>query len=150
MTLEEAIQSTGFNSQAHKAAINVMYVAYMVKTQVSLALKAFNLTPEQYNVLRILKGKHPDAMCVKDIAGRMIERNSNVPRIIDRLEAKFLVSRHQSDTDRRETIIEITESGLDLLEKAYPVMVSSNAGLSSMSEADLKQLNHLLDRYLNT
>jgi len=82
----------------------------------SRELKEYGLTHEQYNVLRILKGKHPEQICVKEIACRMIEKNSNVPRIIDRLEIKKLVRRTSSDSDKRETVIVLTQAGLNILQ----------------------------------
>ena len=148
MTVEEAIQTASFESPAHKAAINIMYVAYRVKTYVSGQLKGFGLTPEQYNVLRILKGKHPAAMCVRDIGSRMIERSSNVPRIIDRLEQKQWVLRQQSGTDRRETIVQLTPSALELLQNIKPIMDEAHGQMSKMSPQDLVLLNSLLDNYL--
>jgi len=125
-----------------------MYTAYQVKIRISKVLKDYGLTPEQYNVLRILKGKYPEQMCVKDIAERMIERSSNVPRIIDRLEVKKLVKRSQSGADRRETVIILAQAGINLLEAVTPELEKSHNQVSDMDEAEVKQLNDLLDRYL--
>ena len=85
MKLEQAIQSNKFKNEVHKAGLNILYTAWWLKTVMSRELKEFGLTHEQYNVLRILKGKYPEQMCVRDIACRMIEKSYNVPRIIDRL-----------------------------------------------------------------
>jgi DNA-binding MarR family transcriptional regulator len=148
MNVQEAIKSSGFKNEKQKAAINIMYTAYEVKTRISRVLKDYGLTPEQYNVLRILKGKYPDQMCVKDVAQRMIERSSNVPRIVDRLEVKKLVKRSQSGSDRRETVMVLTQAGINLLETLSPVLEASNDKISTMSETELGQLNSLLDRYL--
>ncbi|BAV09376.1 DNA-binding transcriptional regulator, MarR family [Filimonas lacunae] len=130
-----------------KAAINIMYTAYHVKCSVSDALKAYGLTPEQYNVLRILKGKYPDQMCVRDIAGRMIERSSNVPRIIDRLELKKLVIRSTSAEDKRETVITLTQTGIDMLESVNEIMEETNNNVCHLNDDELLLLNDLLDRY---
>lgn len=130
-----------------KAAINIMYTAYQVKCSVSDALKEYGLTAEQYNVLRILKGKYPDQMCVKDIAGRMIERSSNVPRIIDRLELKKLVQRSTSAEDKRETVITLTQAGIDMLGMVNGVIEDANDKVCHLNEEELVQLNDLLDRY---
>lgn len=116
MKLEEAIKSNKFRNNAHKAALNILYTAWWLKTVMSRELKAYGLTHEQYNVLRILKGKHPEQICVREIACRMIEKNSNVPRIIDRLETKKLVKRVTSDTDKRETKIVLTQAGINILQ----------------------------------
>jgi len=114
--LEEAIKSNKFKNEVHKAALNILYTAWWLKTIMSKELKEYGLTHEQYNVLRILKGRHPEQICVKEIACRMIERSSNVPRIIDRLETKKLVKRASSDTDKRETVIVLTPAGINILE----------------------------------
>ena len=116
MKLEEAIKSSKFRNEVHKAGLNILYTAWWLKTMMSRELKEYGLTHEQYNVLRILKGKHPEQICVKEIACRMIEKNSNVPRIIDRLEAKKLVRRTSSDTDKRETVIVLTQAGINILQ----------------------------------
>jgi DNA-binding MarR family transcriptional regulator len=116
MKLEQAIKSSKFRNEVHKAGLNILYTAWWLKTMMSRELKEYGLTHEQYNVLRILKGKHPEQICVKEIACRMIEKSSNVPRIIDRLEAKKLVRRTSSDTDKRETVIVLTQAGLNILQ----------------------------------
>jgi DNA-binding MarR family transcriptional regulator len=145
--LETAIQTKGFKNQKVKAVLNIMYTAYQVRCSVSDALKAYGLTPEQYNVLRILKGKHPEQMCVRDIAGRMLERSSNVPRIIDRLEVKKLVKRSSSAEDKRETVVILTQAGINMLETVNVVVDESNEQICKLSDEDLEQLNDLLDRF---
>lgn len=116
MKLEQAIKSSKFRNESHKAALNILYTAWWLKTIMSKELKEYGVTHEQFNVLRILKGKHPEKICVKEIACRMIEKNSNVPRIIDRLETKKLVKRITSDSDKRETVIVVTQAGLNILQ----------------------------------
>ena len=146
MKLEQAIQTQGFKSEKQKAVVNLMYTAYIVKTEISNALKAYGLTPEQYNVLRILKGKYPEQMCVRDIAGRLIERSSNVPRIIDRLEVKKLVKRNTSASDKRETVIILTQAGINMLDSANPAIEKAHNS-SKLSNEEFIQLNALLDRF---
>ncbi|MBI2284315.1 MAG: MarR family transcriptional regulator [Bacteroidetes bacterium] len=146
MKLEQAIQSTKFKNEVHKAGLNILYTAWWLKTQMSKELKEFGLTHEQYNVLRILKGKYPDQMCVRDIACRMIEKNSNVPRIIDRLEIKKLVKRATSAIDKRETVITLTQGGIALLE-ASTVSVNRTMDASMViNEQDAVALNILLEK----
>ncbi len=145
--LEEALKTDKFSSQNQKAVLNILYTAWWLKTIVSAELKRVGITHEQYNVLRILKGKHPQQMCVRDIAGRMIERSSNVPRIIDRLVAKTLVNRCTSDTDKRETAITLTSSGIDILRSATQKMNSLFKNLITVSENESEQLNTLLEKY---
>lgn len=125
-----------------------MYAAWFLKTTISNELKPLGLTHEQYNVLRILKGAHPTAICNKDIAGRMIEKGSNVPRIIDRLEAKKLVKRFASDEDRRETLIAISEEGMKMLQIATAAVTRTVNKQLSLSEPQCAELNNLLSGFL--
>ena len=96
MKLEDVLKTNKFNDEVHKATLNILYTSYWMRDNVSSTMKEIGITSEQFNILRILKGKHPEAMCVKDIASRMIEKSSNVPRILDRLVAKELVMRTTS------------------------------------------------------
>lgn len=144
--LEQAIQSTKFKNEVHKAGLNILYTAWWLKTVTSKELKEFGLTHEQYNVLRILKGKYPDQMCVRDIACRMIEKNSNVPRIIDRLELKKMVKRSTSAVDKRETVITLTQSGITILDATTAMVNKVIDGVLSISETDALALNQLLEK----
>ncbi|MBC7722239.1 MAG: MarR family transcriptional regulator [Pedobacter sp.] len=146
MKLEQAIQSTNFKSEVQKAILNVLYTAWWLKSIGSKELKEFGLTHEQYNVLRILKGKHPDQMCVRDIACRMIEKNSNVPRIIDRLEIKKLVKRSTSLEDKRETVITLTKGGITMLEVSTIAIEDRHLSEISITESDAIILNTLLEK----
>lgn len=145
--LEEALQTNKFPSQKQKASLNVLYTAWWLKSIISKELKAVGITHEQYNVMRILKGKHPEKMCVKDIGNRMIEKNSNVPRIIDRLVAKKYVTRTNSTIDKRETVNTLTASGINLLENATILMEAKLKKVISLSEEEAKQLNNILENY---
>jgi DNA-binding MarR family transcriptional regulator len=143
--LEEAIKTSKFSSEKQKAGLNILYTAWWLKTLISRELKVFGLTHEQYNVLRILKGKHPEKMCVRDIGGRMIERSSNVPRIIDRLVAKKLVDRCNSDVDKRETVITLTNDGINILTDSNKKVNSLFTGSVLLKEEDATQLNLILE-----
>ena len=147
MKLEEALQMNTFPSQKQKAGLNLLYTAWWLKSLISKELKEVGITHEQYNVLRILKGKHPEKMCVKDIGCRMIERSSNVPRIIDRLVAKKYVSRTNSMLDKRETVNTLTASGITILQNATLIMEARLKKIIALSEQEAKQLNELLEMY---
>lgn len=144
--LEEALKTVKFSSHKHKASLNLLYTAWWLKTQVSRELKTFDLTHEQFNVLRILKGKHPEAMCVKDVASRMIERNSNVPRIVDRLVAKKFVERSTSQTDKRETQIKLIRGGIEILAVASLKVNNLFSVSVPIEEDEAIQLNMLLEK----
>ncbi len=143
--LEQAIKSNKFRNEMHKAGLNILYTAWWLKTIMSKELKEYGLTHEQYNVLRILKGQHPEQVCVREIAGRMIEKNSNVPRIIDRLETKKLVKRIVSSADRRETLIVITPAGLNILEHSTDRINKMTDKTIHITEAQAKTLNDILE-----
>lgn len=149
MKLEEAIQTQTFSSEKQKAVLNLMYTTYIIKTRITTLLKNIDLTMEQYNVLRILKGKYPQCMCIKDIAGRMIERSSNVPRIADRLVAKKFIKRYQSEEDKRHTSLMLTEKGLSVLQQSLAEIDKIDHDLSFLSDHEAEQLNFLLEK-INT
>ena len=146
MKLEQAIKSTKFKSESQKAVLHILYTAWWLKTLMTKELKKFGLTHEQYNVLRILKGKHPEQMCVRDIASRMIEKSSNVPRIIDRLELKKLVERNTSQLDKRETVITITERGIEVLAASTAMIEKKSESNFVLEEEEAKVLNALLEK----
>ena len=135
-----------FKDETHKAGLNILYTAWWLKTLMSRELKNFGLTHEQYNVLRILKGKSPDEMCVKDIAGRMIEKSSNVPRIIDRLVLKKLVKRTTDLNDKRHTVMALTAAGTNILELSTQRINQVFEQTILMDEASATQLNDLLEQ----
>ena len=145
MKLEEAIKTNKFSSQKQKAGLNILYTAWWLKTILSRELKTVGLTHEQYNVLRILKGKNPEEMCVRDIGSRMIERSSNIPRIIDRLVIKKFVDRASSDIDRRETVIRLTKDGMHILTLANQKVNSVFESSVSLGEVESEKINQLLE-----
>jgi DNA-binding MarR family transcriptional regulator len=148
VNLEQATKTSGFKTQRQKAVVNLMFQAYQVKSRIAQVLKNYALTPEQYNVLRILRGSHPNALCVKEIGSRLIERNSNVPRIADRLEIKKLVKRSVSAEDRRETLMNITPAGLNLLDVANQELEQFQGRLVNLTEEQAANLNQLLEAML--
>lgn len=147
VNLETAIKSSTFATEKQKSGLNILYTAWWLKSNISKQLKENGLTHEQYNVLRILNGKHPVRMCVRDIATRMIEKSSNVPRIIDRLEAKKLVERTTSEVDKRETVMAVTPLGLKTLSAATSRVNILFESLVTMNETDASILNNLLEKY---
>ena len=147
MKLQEAIKTEKFRNARHMAMLNILYTAYWLKTHNNAALKNYDLTSEQYNVLRILRGKHPEPMCVKDIGSRMLEKSSNVPRIIDRLVAKNFVERSNSQEDKRETIITVTDVGLKILEQSTKALDKVAEKIIGLDDAEALALNEQLEKF---
>lgn len=150
MKLEQAIKSSKFKNEVHKAGLNILYTAWWLKTLMSKELKEYGLTHEQYNVLRILKGKYPEQICVKEIACRMIEKNSNIPRIIDRLETKKLVKRTASDSDKRETVIVLTPAGINILQHSTDRINKLMDKTILLDEQNAVALNNILEELRKT
>ncbi len=145
-SLEEEIKQSKFQSEQIKANLNVLFTANWLYNKISENLKPFNLTHEQFNVLRILKGSHPMHLCQKDVLSRMIAPNSNVTLIIKKLIAKQLVKVSQSEMDKREYQISITESGINLLAEVEAGFKQLKYPLNKLSTSEAFHLNALLDK----
>jgi hypothetical protein len=145
-SLEQEIQQTHFASEHIKATINVLFTANWLQNKISAKLKPFNLTHEQFNVLRILRGSHPKSMCQKDILSRMIAPNSNVTLIINKLIDKSLVNVEMSEKDKRAYNINITKEGLTLLKSLDKELNSLSDVATTLSISEAFHLNALLDK----
>lgn len=150
MKLEDVLKTTRFNDEVHKATLNILYTSYWMRDNMSAVMKDIGITSEQFNILRILKGKYPEAMCVKDIGSRMIEKSSNVPRILDRLVAKELVMRTTSKEDKRETIISLTDTGMQTLQRANEALATINKQTIGINNEEAAILNQLLEKLRKT
>lgn len=145
-SLEQEIQQARFDSEHLKANLNVLYTANWLYNKISANLKPFNVTHEQFNVLRILKGSHPRSMCQKDIKGRMIAPNSNVTLIIKKLIDKHLVQVEQALHDKREYQINITEAGMKLLDDIAKKIQRDDNRYNNLTVSEAFHLNALLDK----
>jgi len=146
MKLEEEIKQKKFSSEKHKAVINLMYTGNWVYSINKSILKNFNLSPEQYNVLRILRGQYPNPSSVLLLNERMLDKMSNVSRIVEKLRIKNLLIREECPTDRRQVDITITEDGLELLQEIDEQTQITEEALSNLTEKEATQLNKLLDK----
>ncbi len=145
MKLEDEIKSE-FRDDYHKALVNLYYTNNVIGEQFFKILKEFGLAVPQYNVLRILRGQAPDAVSIGFIKDRMLERNSDVSRIVDRLYKKKLVERKENESDRRQKDVQITKKGSDLLGKMTGCEEQEDANLAKLSKKEVKLLNDLLDK----
>jgi DNA-binding MarR family transcriptional regulator len=117
MRIEEEIQSTKFEDNYHKAVINITYTDGWLSNVIRPHFEKFNLTQQQFNILRILRGQYPNPATVNLLKCRMIDKMSDASRIVDRLVQKELVSRCTNTKDRRAVDVRISEKGLDILSK---------------------------------
>lgn len=146
MKIEEAIKQKKFKSEYQKLFINIIYTANWLNNESIKTLKPFGISPQQYNVLRILKGQHPNAISVNNIIDRMLDKNSNASRLVDKLKQKELVEREICPEDRRQVDIKITNKGLDLLESISKKMDDFINLKDAISVEEAAQINGLLDQ----
>lgn len=148
MRIEEIIKSTVTIDDAKKVILNILYTQNIIADKFNEVLKPYDLSSEQYNVLRILRGQkgNPSNMCL--IQERMVAKNSNTTRLIDKLLLKDLVTREVCPENRRKIEVLITPKGLNLLTELDPkVLEHEKKFASNLSENELIQLNHLLEKY---
>lgn len=147
MRLEDEIkQVKGFRSERQKAMVNILFTNGWLNDRFRNFMRPFDLTQQQYNVLRILRGCDNESLSTSCIRDRMIDRMSDASRIVDRLCKKDLVVRTQSPKDRRLVEIRIAEEGLKLLERIDGKQEEMESDLSRLSDDELRQLNSLLDK----
>ncbi|MBK0402054.1 MarR family transcriptional regulator [Adhaeribacter sp. BT258] len=146
MRIEDEIQQKAFKSEGHKAQINILYTANYLGVKQAAVFKPFGITLPQFNVLRILRGQHPTPATVNLLMERMLDKTSNVSRIMDKLVVKGLATRKQCPNDRRSVDILITDAGLELLKKMDVAMEKQEIGLNNLTEKEAQELNRLLDK----
>ena len=145
MRIEDEIKSK-FKDDYHKLIVNIHLTSARVGEQMQDEMKKVGLTMTQYNVLRILRGQNQKAVSIGLIKDRMIERNSDVSRIIDRLVKKKLIERTENQFDRRQKDVRISDLGLGVLAEmdAFEDMIKDKIG--HLSADEVKTLNDLLDK----
>jgi len=146
MGLEEEIGQKEFKTERQKALINLLYTHNHVVNSMNEMFKVHDITRQQFNVLRILRGSHPNAVSINDIKCRMLDKMSDASRIVERLRVKGLIKRVPNKIDRRAVDVIINKTGLELLEKMDPEVDSFEKLLNRLSEHETKQLNLLLDK----
>ncbi len=147
MRIEEAIkQKTPFKSERQKAVVNLIYTHNWLVGQQKAFFKTYDITLQQYNVLRILRGQHPNPISTSEIRERMLDKMSDVSRIVDRLVKKDLVTRQVCKSDKRLVDVFIHENGLCLLDQIDEINAQTELLTSSLTEEEARQLNYLLDK----
>ena len=132
-----------FPNNKIKATLNILYTANWITSHQNAFFKPYGISPQQFNILRILKGAKK-RLKVQTIKERMIERSPNATRLMDKLCAKELISRQHCPNDRRVVYIEITKQGMALLDEISKHLKDDL--LENLNEAEAKQLSDLLDK----
>jgi DNA-binding MarR family transcriptional regulator len=145
--IEDAIQQKKFISEHQKALINILYTSGQVLSNNTRTLRPFNISQQQFNILRILRGMHPQPATVKLLTARMLDKMSNASRLVEKLKQKGLVERLPCEDDRRRVDISITEKGLNLLGEASVAIEEDMAKIRSvLTTEEAQQLSDLLDK----
>jgi DNA-binding MarR family transcriptional regulator len=145
MKIEDEIRQSKFKSPHQKALINLIFTANWLANKQQEFFKPFGITPQQFNILRILKGSHPESLSGTEIKNRMLDKNSDVSRLLDRLMLKNLIEKKSCPSDKRASDVFITADGLRLLETlSQREKELDHVFKLSSEEADL--LSDLLDK----
>ena len=142
--IEDEIRQAKFRSAQQKAVVNLIFTANWLQHLQQGYFKEFGITGQQFNILRILKGQHPASISGAEIKSRMLDRNSDVSRLLDRLAAKKLITRSTCPQDKRASDVRITESGLDLL--AHINRSQKHNKFLSLTDEEAATLSALLDK----
>jgi DNA-binding MarR family transcriptional regulator len=145
-TIEQEIQQPVFSSIKQKLILNLVYTTNWVKAGQVGVFKQYGISAEQFNVLRILRGQKGNAIGVNKIQERMLDKNSNASRLIDKLYEKELVERLGCKNDRRQVEIFITEKGMDLLASLDEVVAQQEQHSVNLSNQESEKLNELLNK----
>ncbi len=147
MRLEEEIkQNKKFTSEFEKLTVNILYTASWLEANNIQRFKPHGISPQQYNVLRILRGAAPKPTTLGDIASRMIDKNSNATRLVEKLRLKGYVKRDICESNRRQVDIMITKKGLDLLAAIDLENETWNKSMKTLTIAEAQAVNDALDK----
>lgn len=147
MSIEKDIkQQKPFKSAYQKVVVNIMYTSNWMNSEQQGLLKPFDLSAQQYNVLRILRGQFPNPITVNGIIERMLDKMSNASRLVDKLLLKGYVSRCDNAVDRRACDIRITEAGSQVLKQIDEIQASWENGKQFLSDEEAETLSRLLDK----
>jgi len=146
MKIEDEIKQSSFKDEHQKLMINLLFTGKWINNISAQHIKQFGLTNQQYNVLRILRGQKNHCISVNEISVRMIDRMSNVSRLIDKLEKKALVERKVNSNDRRQVDIKIADKGVELIKEVEKIENKMFAHFKTLNKFEAAQLNNLLDK----
>lgn len=147
MGIEENIKQKSFSSEVEKAMVNLSYTQSYMSSKINAALKPHKISSQQFNVLRILKGQHPDPVSINDITSRMVDKMSNASRLVDKLCKKELIIRSSCAHDKRQVDVNITEAGQQLLLELNSRIREVINEHSHLTDDEYKTLNELMDKF---
>jgi MarR family transcriptional regulator, 2-MHQ and catechol-resistance regulon repressor len=146
MGIEKEIHQEKFRNAKHKAMLNILFTNGWFTEKMKNILAPEDITPQQYNILRILRGSFPQPLSTLQIRERMLDRMSDTSRIVDRLVAKQLVKKVVCIKDRRLVDVTITEKGQSLLKRLDGQVNNMDSILSNITEKEAQTISNLLDK----
>ena len=145
MKIEEEISQPKFRNATQKAHINVIFTSHWILDKQQSFFKPFGITSQQFNILRILRGQYPQGISGATLKARMMDKNSDVSRLLDRLEVKELIEKRLCPSDKRATDIFITQKGLDVLAELDKNQTEFDSILA-LTDSEAMLLSELLDK----
>jgi DNA-binding MarR family transcriptional regulator len=145
MGIEKDIQQTNFRNEHQKLGINIMYTANWLNEKIASILSQEDITQQQYNILRILRGADKPLSTLQ-IRARMLDKMSDTSRIVDRLVAKELVEKNTCPTDKRLVDVVLSKKGFAILEKLDQLNHHLDALMKGISEKEAHTMNQMLDQ----
>ncbi len=146
MRLEEEIKQEKFHNEHHKLLLNLMFTnSYLSIRQIHF-FKQFDLSPQQYNILRILRGQYPKPSSINLLIERMLDKMSNASRLVDKLALKGYVERKQCASDKRQVDVVLSKKGIKLLEQIDKEILTLDGMLDVLTAKEAEQMNALLDK----
>jgi len=146
VSIKQDIKQKGFRNEYQKALINMLYTHNFLIGKMSDIFKKYDITRQQFNVLRILRGQHPNPVTINTIKDRMLDKMSDASRIVVRLKKKEFITSQQGKGDRRATEVVITQKGLNLLKKMDGSVEEFDNLFSNLTKSEANSLNILLDK----
>lgn len=146
MTLDEQLVKGKFQNDQHQARVNILYTGYWLTQRMTEQLKAYDISLQQLNVLRILRGQDKAPISTLEIKERMIIGNADASRLVDKLCAKGLISKKPCPHDGRKIQVFIGDMGLELLQKLDSEMSVIDDITDNLNAKELKVLNQLLNK----
>lgn len=143
---EDIKQKRAFRNEHQKAAVNLLFTYGWLQEKIRQTIAPFDITMQQYNVLRILRGSFPEPISTLEIRKRMFDKMSDVSRIVDRLILKNLVEKRICESDKRLVDVVISPAGLNLLDATDAAEKEMDAIMNGLSESEAALLNQLLDK----
>lgn len=146
MPLQNEIKTSKFESVFQQVVVNVVYTYNWCTDQMKQVIAPYDITTQQFNVLRILRGQHPNPSTINLIKVRMMDKMSDASRIVERLVQKKLVIKEVNSADKRAVDIRISDKGLALLKKMDVEIDLSAVASTNLTEKEAEELNYLLDK----